>query len=195
MFTMTKTMAALAGLATAASLTALPSAPAAASEDPALASARGFLSEYGASQATQDRLIETYLAGETWDSLSSSSKPVTVDERSAADGEYTVSTYEDGSIAVTRLETPTAEGPRAGRGISGCSVSGRTYSNCKIDTWVGVVQLAFRASYNLGTNQVTNAYGYEYTIIGACGASPSLARPAGNIARLSINAQMCAMPL
>ncbi|MGH1524733.1 hypothetical protein ACRAWC_12115 [Leifsonia sp. L25] len=73
-------------------------------------------------------------------------------------------------------------------------MSGKVYSNCKIDMWVGLVQMAFRASYNLGTNQVTNAYGAEYTILTACSASPSLNRPAANIARLNVAAQMCALP-
>lgn len=184
---MKKSFAGLAAVATVVALALLPSLP-------AQASARTFLSTYGADEATHDRLIDTCLAGGTWDSMSSSSEAVSVVEYTAKDGDYSVSTYADGSIAVTRTEIPDPKVSPLARGIGGCSVSGKAYSNCKIDTWVGVVQMAFRASYSLSSNQVTNAYGYEYTIVGACGASPSLSRPAGNIARLNISAQMCVLP-
>lgn len=185
---------ALAMLLTAAALALASGAPAQAAPDDGAASIRGFLVHYGADQATQDRLLAEYRAGGVWDSMSSSKQPVSTRSYTEADGAYTVGTYADGSIAVTRVEVPDPAASDRTRGISGCSVSGKVYTNCKIDMWVGLVQLAFRASYNLGTNQVTNAYGAEYTILGACGASSSITRPAGNIARLNVPTQMCALP-
>ncbi|QNE36150.1 hypothetical protein [Leifsonia shinshuensis] len=181
-------------LLTAAALALASGAPAQAAPDDGTAPIRGFLAQYGADGPTQDRLLAEYRAGGVWDSMSSSKQPVSTRSFTGTDGAYTVGTYADGSIAVTRMETPDPTASDRARGIGGCSVSGKVYSNCKIDTWVGVVSMAFRASYNLGTNQVTNAYGPEYTIVGACGASPSLSRPAGNMARLNIATQMCVLP-
>lgn len=106
------------------------------------------------------------------------------------DGAYTVGTLPDGSVAVTRVEAPDASAPS----ITGCSVSGKVYTDCRIEMRVGVDQLAFRASYDLSTDEVTNAYGAEYAILGACGASSGISRPAGNVARLNVSAQMCALP-
>lgn len=88
------------------------------------------------------------------------------------------------------METPDA----SAESVTGCSVTGNVYSDCKIEMWVGVVRLAFRASYDLSTNQVTNAYGAEYTIFGACGASSDIDRPADNIARLNVSTQICVLP-
>ncbi|WP_171924980.1 hypothetical protein, partial [Ralstonia sp. 3N] len=181
-------------LITSGALALASASPAQAGSDDGTASIRGFLAQYGADEPTQDRLLAKYRTGGAWDSMSSSKQPVSTRSFTETDGAYTVSTYADGSIAVTRVETPDTSASARARGISGCSVSGKVYTNCKIDMWVGVVSMAFRASYNLGTNQITNAYGPEYTIVGACGASPSLGRPAGNIARLNIATQMCVLP-
>lgn len=169
--------------------------PAQAAEDPTIASARAFLAEYGADQATQDRLIEAYRLGERWDSLTDAA-PAATRQYSTATGEYTVRTYGDGSIAVTRAEVPsTVAGGVQSRGISGCAVSGTTRNNCKIDMWVGVVAMSFYASYNLGNNTVTNTYGPGWSIGGACGVDLiSLGRPASNIGRMDLKAQMCLIP-
>lgn len=185
---------ALAVLLTAGALVLASGTPAQAALDEGTESIRGFLAQYGADEATQDRLLAEYRAGGVWDSMSSSKDPVSTRSFTQADGAYTVGTYADGSIAVTRVEVPDSSAPGLARGISGCSVSGKVYTNCKIDMWVGAVQLAFRASYNLSTNQVTNAYGAEYTVLGACSASSSITRPAGNIARLNVSTQMCVLP-
>lgn len=181
-------------LLTAGALFIASGTPAQAAPDDGAESVRSFLAQYGADESTQDRLLAEYRAGGVWDSMSSSKNPVSTRSFTQADGAYTVGTYPDGSIAVTRVEAPDPNASALARGISGCSVSGKVYTNCKIDMWVGAVQLAFRASYNLSTNQVTNAYGAEYTILGACGASSSITRPASNIARLNVPTQMCVLP-
>lgn len=185
---------ALAVLLAAGALVVASGAPAQAAPDDGAESVRGFLAQYGATEATQDRLLAEYRAGGVWDSMSSSKQPVSTRSYTEPDGAYTVGTYADGSVAVTRVETPDPSGSDRARGISGCSVSGKVYSNCKIDMWVGAVQLAFRATYNLSTNQVTNAYGAEYTVLGACSASSNISRPAGNIARLNVPTQLCVLP-
>lgn len=169
--------------------------PAQAADDPTAVSARLFLAKFGADQATQDRLIDTYLAGGTWDSLTISA-PVSTEQYTASDGEYSVSTYADGSIAVTRAELPKASsGGIQPRGITGCTVSGTARNNCRIDMWVGLVAMSFYASYNLGNNTVTNTYGAGWSIGGACGVDLLyLGRPASNIGRMDIKAQMCGLP-
>ena len=55
--------------------------PAQATEDPTVVSARSFLAKFGADQATQDRLIDTYLAGGSWDSLTSSTPVAAISTR------------------------------------------------------------------------------------------------------------------
>lgn len=162
-------------------------------DEQVVSEASEFLQAYGADAETQDRLIAAYLAGETWDSFSSSSTPISVENTNETDGDYTVSTFMDGSISVVRIESPVDVG--AGEiqpmGISGCSVSGNVHSNCKIDMWVGVVSMSFYATYNLGNNTVTNAYGGGWTIGGACSSSGTLTRPVSNIALMTVQAQMC----
>jgi hypothetical protein len=181
--------------ATAALIAAMVSAvaivvPAQAAEGATIEKARAFLAEYGADQATQDRLINDYLEGRTWDSLKSSA-PVSTKKYSALDGDYTVNNYADGSIAVTRAEAPNASAD----GISGCTASGTSRNNCKIDMWVGLVAMSFNASYNLGNNTVTNVYGAGWSIGGACSVDLTyLGRPAANIGRMDLKAQMCGLP-
>ena len=187
--------ASAAALFVATLIVVSPAPPAQAAEDPTTSSARAFLAEYGADQATQDRLIATYLAGEKWDSLTNAT-PTDTRQYTNAAGDYTVNTYADGSIAVTRAELPTAvAGGLQSRGISGCTVSGTSRSNCKIDMWVGVVAMSFYASYNVGNNTVTNTYGAGWSIGGACGVDLIyLGRPASNIGRMDLKAQMCMIP-
>lgn len=157
-----------------------------------MSEARAFLAHYGADEATQNRLIDAYLAGGRWDSMSDAA-PVSVREEDRGDGHYTVSTFPDGSIAVTRVEQPVSDGPQL-RGISQCSVSGKQYNGCKIDTWVGAVAMSFYASCNLGTNTVTsNPWGAGWSIWPDCGSSITyFGKPAANRAQLNVKATMCA---
>lgn len=154
--------------------------------------ARAFLAQYGADRATQDRLISAYRAGESWDSLTDA-VPVSVREEVRGDGVYTVATFADGSIQVTAVERAQPESLLT-RGIAGCTVSGKQYTGCKIDTWVGVVAMSFYASYNLGTNTVTsNPWGAGWSIWPDCGSSVTyFGKPTGNRAQLNLKATMCA---
>lgn len=171
--------------------------PAPGVETSTLAEAREFLAEHGVTAETQNSLILSATRGERWDSMSSDSVPVSTDSYSAVDGDYTLNTYEDGSVSVTRLETQaTSPGTQPDlRGISQCRVQGNLRSDCKIDTWVGLVAMSFYATYNLGTSTVNNVYGGDATIIGACSTSQLyLGRPAANIGLLQYAAQMCGVP-
>jgi hypothetical protein len=183
----------MAGIAVLA-LALIGAAPASASMDTERAevvTARAFLSEYGVPAETQDDLVEAYLAGEAWDSLSSANPTVKVVEETRPDGDYTISTYEDGSVSVVRIGGDVANGKT--RGINECSVNGSARNGCKIDTWVGLVQMSFYTSYNLSTNRVTaDPWGPAWTIGGACGSSLNyLGRPLANRAQMLVNAQMC----
>ncbi|TDX79008.1 hypothetical protein EDF35_2233 [Rathayibacter sp. PhB151] len=183
----------VAGVAIAAVffLGATPASASTTSETPEVASARAFFSEYRVAPQTQDALIEAYLAGEEWDSFSSSNPTVDVVEETRADGEYTISTYEDGSISVVRIGADAVSAEA--RGITQCSVRGPERNGCKIDTWVGVVQMSFYTSFNLSSNTVTaDPWGPAWTIGGACSSTMTyLGRPLANRAQMNINAQMC----
>jgi hypothetical protein len=162
------------------------------------AEARTFLTEYGVKTATQENLIASYQAGESWDSFSSESKPVK--SKTSLDGDYlkTVAYYQDGSVSVTRLEQPAKVQKGTLTPMSspnGCTVSGSSRLNCNVDMWVGLVSMAFKASYNLSTNTVSSVYGASWTIGGACSTSLIyLGRPASNIGRMDVSAQMCGVP-
>lgn len=152
-----------------------------------LTEAREFLAQHGVTTDVQDELIRSAARGERWDSMTSDNTPVSTVSRTADDGEYTTNTYEDGSVSVIRLETPSRS-----RGISGCTVQGNLRSNCKIDTWVGLVSMSFFATYNLGTARVNNVYGGGWSIGGSCSSSQIyLGRPAANIGLQQVSAQMC----
>ncbi|PPG50340.1 hypothetical protein C5C24_10215 [Rathayibacter sp. AY2B3] len=78
----------MAGIAVLA-LALIGAAPASASSDTERAevvTARAFLSEYGVPSETQDDLVEAYLAGEAWDSLSSANPTVILNHICQASG-------------------------------------------------------------------------------------------------------------
>ncbi len=160
--------------------------------------ARSFFTEFGVDQATQDDLITAYEAGEEWDSFDSSNPTTSVVAESRADGAYTISTFEDGSISVVRIQHATEDltGGVSTRGITQCQVSGAQYNGCKIDMWVGLVALSFYTSYNLSSNTVTSVpWGGGYSIGGACGASITyLGRPFASRAQMNVQATTCGAP-
>ena len=110
----------------------------------------------------------------------------------------TVNHYADGSVGVTRIEIPKVVDPDAISPMStvhSCSVSGNMRNDCQADMWVGVISMGFRMSYNAATNHVTNVYGADWTIGGACSATQNyLGSPASNVARLEVQATMCGIP-
>lgn len=168
----------------------------AVSEPSEITSAKEFMTEFNVPQETQLRLIEEYLAGNTWDSMTPGETPVDTVSESNQSGDFTISTFADGSVSVSKIEHATQIVNPWTRGISGCSKSGTQYNNCRVDMWVGLVSLSFYASYNLSTNRVTNGpWGGGYTIGGACSAYISyIGRPAVNIGQMIVQAQMCGIP-
>jgi len=161
----------------------------------AFTEARSFLSQYGVDAQTQDALIASYEAGESWDSFSSDSVPVTTTSSIKGGFQEDISHYADGSVSVTRIEQAKKPGVSTRSSPRGCTVSGSNRNNCTVDTWVGLIRLSFKASYNVSTNTVTNVYGAGWQIGGACSASlVYLGKPAKNIGRMDVNAQMCGVP-
>jgi hypothetical protein len=181
-----------------------PAAPAGASTPPpapttmtwshdARQAAEMFLAENGVSAAIRKKLSAALEKGVAWDSFSGSHKPVTSTTTRIGTTLRTLDTYPDGSIAVVSVQSPSTGAVRP-LGVSGCARSGSSYSNCKVDMWVGLVSMSFMASYNTSTNSVTNAYGPSATILGACGVEKRVYRPARDIGRLDVQAQMCVIP-
>lgn len=157
--------------------------------------ARSFLTQYGVDAQTQDTLISSYKAGESWDSFSSDSNPVTTTSSIKGGFQENVSHYADGSVSVTRLEQAKKPSLSTKSSPNGCTVSGSNRNNCTVDMWVGVVSMSFKASYNVSTNTVTSVYGAGWQIGGACSANlVYLGKPAKNIGRMDVNAQMCGVP-
>lgn len=161
----------------------------------AFAEARSFLTQYGVAAQTQDTLITSYKAGESWDSFSMDSAPVTTTTSLKGGFQENVSRYADGSISVTRLEQAKKPSLSITSSPNGCTVSGSNRNNCTVDMWVGLISMSFKTSYNVSTNTVTNVYGAGWQIGGACSANlVYLGKPAKNIGRMDVNAQMCGVP-
>lgn len=187
---------ALGMLATAPAFAGDAYAEASVEQSTAIEDARIFLTEYGVDEGTQEDLFAEFLAGGRWDSFSSTSTPLNV-ENTVEDGyNKTVSFYSDGSVAVSRIELPSAlETPGIGArsAPNGCTVgSGGARTNCNVDMWVGVISMGFKANYNLTSNTVSSVWGGSWTIGGACSTSQSyLGRPNGYTGNLTVAAQMC----
>ncbi|NQX34954.1 hypothetical protein [Herbiconiux sp. VKM Ac-2851] len=190
-------VALLAAVAATVPATAATAAPPAAQLSAQLEAADDFLAAHGVDGDTRDRLIERYVAGGRWDSFSNESLPARV-ETGVVDGfRETVAHYADGSVSVTRVEQPRTESALrdADSSPNSCSVDGDMRNDCSVDTWVGLIQLSFKASYNVATDDVTNVYGAGWQIGGACSSSlVSLGIPAHDIGRLDVSAQMCGAP-
>lgn len=112
-------------------------------------------------------LIEDYLAGRPWDSMSEGVEPVAVEQRHIDGFAYTVRTYPDGSFHASGVEVPREADSQPGNvpaAITGCSFysSGGTsyFSNCTVRQTVGVITGDFRADYrmNSGANTASITY-------------------------------------
>ena len=155
---------------------------------------RAFFDEYGVAKTSQDRLINTYVQGERWDSSRSESTPISTTSYHSGNESRTVNTYRDGSVNVVSWEEPEVQNSRA---ISGCTKNGNSYSNCKVDFWYGAVAMSFRADYSLapGANKITNQWAASWSIGGACSTTKNyFGRPSSTRARLEVQAQMCGIP-
>ena len=200
--TIVLTVAIAASPATAATSGSLDVSTTTSSVKAQFVEARAFLTEYGVDQATQRQLFDRFLAGGQWDSFSSASSPVRVQE-SIEDGyNKAVSYYPDGSVAVSRIERPTVDSVSLLRGVSpmssphGCTAgSGGLRTNCQVDTWVGLISMGFRANYNLSTNRVLSVWGASWSIGGSISSSLAyLGTPNSYTGLETVTAQMILIP-
>jgi hypothetical protein len=116
---------------------------------------RSFFDEYDVTVEDQNSLLESYESGDRWLSMTAGAEPVEVRIENKAGMRSTVSTYEDGSVAVAGTQAPTKSAP-TGAGplsVTGCSTSGSTrvvtYSNCLAKVDNGVVMMSFRFTWRL----------------------------------------------
>lgn len=116
---------------------------------------RSFFNEYDVAAEDQNSLLESYESGQRWLSMTAGAEPVEVRTENKAGMRSTVSTYEDGSVAVAGAQVPT-ESASDGTGplsVTGCSTSGstrvRTHSNCLAKVDNGLVMMSFRFSWRL----------------------------------------------
>jgi hypothetical protein len=176
-------------------------------QDEAIRNAREFFNEFRVDESTQHQLIRAYIAGEQWDSASSSNIPITVAAYKQNGYDYTVNTYVDGSINVLRIQEAVAPGELGG--ISECTqiVNGSQdhRNGCKVDFWYGLVSMSFKANFTYvtpGYDRIDMIYGANNTVGGACdvnttyfGIVQSTENSNGPArARYEVQAQMCGVP-
>lgn len=162
----------------AAPASATPAAPTSSSTSPGATSEvltlteadeaqlRGFFDEYDVDAAVQDSLIARIESGKPWLSLTKGAKPVSERVEVNDDMKERISTYADGSIAVSGMEIPAppaASGTMSTMSVGGCSTSSTayksTYTNCLADVNLGVVRMYFRFNWQ-------KTYGVSATITG-----------------------------
>lgn len=167
--------------------------------------ARDFFDKFEVPAATQDRLINDFNAGGSWDSFSSSSEPTLVETRRFDGVSWTVSTFDDGSVRAEGIGSDAAAGGIAARGVDGCNYSAGkfgNFSNCHIYYWVGAVQMGFYANFSIvsgGNDKITSVWGGTLFAAGACGQSvpaPTIIKGTESstgkaIAGLTAQATMC----
>lgn len=130
-----------------------------------------FFTEYGVSVPTQKKLLKSYENGILWDSFLGVD-PVSEITQSTLNGEVTIYTYPDGSIAVSDVSTP--KEPTKARAVAACTNAGGTahttkYSNCRADVNLGVVRMGFYFNYTKfrgGSGEVTKYWGRFHHIVG-----------------------------
>lgn len=169
---------------------------------------RQFFDKFAVSGDTQDRLIDEFKAGGSWDSLSSSSEPVSIETRDLGETSWTVSTFDDGSVRAEGIGSDVADGAVSTLGVDGCNYSvGKfgNFSNCHIYYWVGLVQLGWYANFSIvsgGSDKITSAWGGSLWATGACSQEVPEARVIKGtesstgkaLAGLTAQASMCAVP-
>lgn len=123
------------------------------------AQVRSFFNEYDVAVKDQDSLLASYESGNLWLSMTEGAKPVDVRTEKKDGVRSTVSTYADGSVAVSSTSIPkdvptSASASAAPLSVTGCSSSGGgtrvvTYSNCLAKVDNGVVMMSFRFTWRL----------------------------------------------
>jgi len=113
---------------------------------------RAFFDEYGVEATVQDSLIAAMSGGDPWLSLTGAD-PVSERVEIHDGAEAVISTYADGSIAVSSTSIPKPEGSGGigTRSILDCTTSSTaysaTYSNCLADVNLGVIRMYFRFTW------------------------------------------------
>ncbi|WP_449407228.1 hypothetical protein [Microbacterium maritypicum] len=168
---------------------------------------RDFFEKFDVDVTTQDRLLAEFNAGESWDSMTSSATPVSVESRTIDGVSWTVSTFDDGSVRAEGIGSDAAAGGVSARGVDSCNYSVGKYgnfSNCHIYYWVGVVQLGFYANFSIvsgGNDKITSVWGGTLFAGGACSQSvpsPTIVKGTESstgkaVAGLTAQATMCAI--
>ncbi len=181
--------------------------PASATEGNQLAEMRAWYTEAGVGEATADNLVDKFSKGELPNSASESAQPADVSVGEEDGWIVTRSTYPDGSIALTYLELPAAEGlPDSASGLSlqssdeivtpmsvgECSSSSTgsgyvSYTDCAVYEYTDLLTMSFRANYtrtSSGDGFITYVSSpYVYTS-GGSAPTPTLTitRSQGNVA-------------
>lgn len=158
--------------------------PAMASSSSDEAAVRATWDQYGVPAATQNRLLADLAAGRAWDSLSGGD-PVSSKTTTSTGLEETVSTYADGSIAITDLQKPvvpaTSTGGPVVRASVGCKVQSSSHydstSYCNVSTNVVVANAAYVVTYHAvqgkGTTIVSRSSNSAFTTQGYLGSISS----------------------
>lgn len=129
---------------------------------------RSFFDEYDVADADQDALLAAYESGGRWLSMTAGAEPVDVRTEDKDGMRSTVSTFADGSVAVSgtslpqdpvrqdpvRLASVTAPSSVfAPSSVTGCRTSGSTrvitYTNCLAKVDNGLVMMSFRFTWRL----------------------------------------------
>jgi len=163
------TVVALGG-ALAAVLAAAPAQAATTSSDESYM--RSWFTSQGVPAEVQDQLIAKLDAGKPLDSMVRDAVPINITTRQVGDELVSTSTYADGSVLVSSLETPSASGTATTgaravtpQSISGCKESnGGGYvveTNCRVENNTGTFDLFFNATYEryTGGAQIDKANG------------------------------------
>lgn len=134
---------------------------------------RAFLTQWGVNPETQTHLLEKYASGIPWDSMTGAS-PVLVEEQVGVRATTTIERYSDGSVAVTTIDNPQANGNPLLRGISSCRTAYSNHYEVKhvgcygnVDIGVGQMGFHFDRVSNPGTlARITNYYGMQHRVVG-----------------------------
>lgn len=130
---------------------------------------RDFWETYSVSPEVQDRLLQKIAEGEQTQATLGHVEPVSVREVKTKSSTETISTYPDGSISVSTVETGPQKAKKLERGtitpmdsIDGCTARSGSgyaqYSNCLVRTQSDYITITFRANYERyqgGGSQIT----------------------------------------
>jgi hypothetical protein len=135
------------------------------------AQVRSFFNEYGVAVEDQNSLLASYESGNAWLSMTADAEPVEVRTEEKDGMRSTVSTYADGSVAVSGTSVPkdvptSAPADAAPLSVTGCSASGGgtrvvTYTNCLAKVDNGVVMMSFRFNWRLYVEQSASITSFD----------------------------------